>query len=160
VLPTLDLSSPALALWSAALLGFLVGIVPIGLAEALALAIGAVRPPRLALAMLLLFTAAHVAAKALWYGVGALSDRIEHPRGRRWIAQAREYLAQHPAYGFGVLGVSAVASVPPFHLAAIAAGITRMPFGRVVLVCLAGRLLRFGLLASASGLFAGWLATR
>ena len=44
--------------------------------------------------------------------------------------------------------MSAVTSVPPFHLASIAAGITAIPFGRFVLLCLVGRLLRFGVLGA------------
>lgn len=147
MLPALDLSSPALALGSAALLGFLVGVVPIGLAEVLAIAIGAVRPRGLAIGMLALFTLTHVAAKVLWYWVGAYADRIRHERTQAFIARARSLLARHPGFGLGLLGASAVLSVPPFHLAAIAAGLTRLPFGRFVAICLAGRFLRFGVLA-------------
>jgi len=146
-MPTLDLSSPLLALWSAGALGFLVGLAPVGLAEVLAVAIGTVVPTRLALAMLVLFTAAHVAAKALWYWVGAFADRVPHPRIREFIARAQALIARHPGYGTGVLAASALLSVPPFHLAAIASGIARIPFGRFVAVCLIGRAVRFGFLA-------------
>ena len=149
VLPALDLSSPLLALASAALLGFLVGIVPVGLAEVLAVAIGAVEPPALAIAMLALFTLTHVAAKALWYWIGVHADRVRHERTRQFIARAREFLARHPGYGLGVLGSSAILSVPPFHLAAIAAGLVRIPFGRFLATCLAGRAMRFGILGGA-----------
>lgn len=157
MLPALDLSSPALALGSAALLGFLVGIVPVGLAEVLAVAIGAVQPRGLAAGMLVLFTLTHVAAKVLWYWVGAYADRIRHERTQAFIARARSLLAHHPAFGLGLLGASAVLSVPPFHLTAIAAGITRLPFGRFVAVCLAGRFLRFGALAGLP-MLARWLS--
>ena len=149
VLPALDLSTPLLALASAALLGFLVGIVPVGLAEVLAVAIGAVEPPGLAVGMLALFTLTHVAAKALWYWIGVHADRIRHERTRQFIARARVFLAEHPGFGLGVLGSSAVLSVPPFHLAAIAAGLVRIPFGRFVATCLAGRAIRFGVLGGA-----------
>ena len=157
MIPTLDLSSPPVALWSSAALGFLVGMAPVGLAEVLAVAIGTVRPPRLALAMLLVFTLAHVTAKVLWYWVGWFADRAPHARTREAIAKARALLARHPAYGLVALGASAVLSVPPFHLAAIASGIARLPFGRFVAVCLAGRLVRFGALAGASGLVRAFL---
>ena len=148
-MPTLDLSSPLVALWSAAVVGFLVGVAPIGLAEVLAIAIGVVEPPRLALAMLVVFTVAHVAAKVLWYWIGAFADRVRHPRSQELIAKARALISRHPAYGSGVLAASAVFSVPPFHLAAIASGIVRIPFGRFFAVCLAGRAIRFGVLAAA-----------
>lgn len=156
-MPTLDLSSPALALWSALATGFLVGIVPIGLAEVLAVSIGAVQPPGLALEMLLVFTLAHVAAKVPWYGLGTLAERMDHPRGRAFIARARALLARYPGYGVSVLAASALTSIPPFHLAAIAAGIARIPLGRFVLVCFAGRLVRFGLLASVPAIIRAWL---
>jgi membrane protein YqaA with SNARE-associated domain len=157
MLPELDLSSAALALWSAGVLGFLVGIVPIGLAEVFALAIGAVRPPGLALAMLGVFTATHVGAKLLWYWLGTLSDRVTHAKSRALIERGRAVLDRHPAYGAGVLAASAVASIPPFHLAAIAAGIARYPFVRFVLLCLAGRAVRFGAIAAVPALLRAWL---
>ena len=152
MVPTLDVSSPALALWSALVVGFLFGVVPIGLAEVSALAIGAVRPPGLALAMLALFTVAHVGAKVIWYYIGSWADRVRHERLRRSIVRAREVIAKHPGYGAGVLAASALTSVPPFHLAAIAAGIARIPLARFIAICLAGRLVRFALFAAAAPL--------
>lgn len=148
-MPTLDLSSPLIALWSAGALGFLVGLAPVGLAEVLAVAIGTVEPPSLALGMLATFTLAHVAAKVLWYWVGAYAHRVRHARSQELIGKARGLLERHPAYGSAVLASSAVLSVPPFHLAAIASGIVRIPFGRFVLICLLGRAIRFGLLGAA-----------
>ena len=143
-----DLSSPALALLSAGALGFVVGLVPIGLAEALAVAIGAVVPPSLSLAMLAVFTAAHVLGKLPWYWLGAHADRVNGERAKRLVARARELLSKRPSYGAGILGAAALASVPPFHLAAIAAGIVRFNLGAFLLVCLTGRAIRFSILAS------------
>ncbi len=157
MLPELDLSSPALALWSAGVLGFLVGALPVGLAEVVALAIGAARPPGLALAMLGVFTATHVAAKVIWYWLGTLADRVTHAPTRALIERGRAQLAHHPALGAGVLAASAVLSLPPFHLAAIAAGITRYPLWRFVAVCLAGRAVRFGAIAAVPALIRAWL---
>ena len=148
----LDLSSPVLAVLSAAALGFAVGFVPIGLAEVLAVTIGAVTPPGLALAMLAAFTVAHVLGKVGWYWLGTLADRVTHPRSRALIGQAKELMSKRPAYSAGILGSAALASVPPFHLAAIAAGIARYPFGRFMIVCLAGRAIRFAALASVPSL--------
>jgi membrane protein YqaA with SNARE-associated domain len=152
--PTLDLSSPAVAFWSAIVSGFVTGVIPIGLAEAAALAIGAVQPPSLALGLLGAFTLAHVAGKVGWYWLGAHADRVtaKYPRLQAIVAKAREVMAKHPAYGAGVLATAAVASVPPFHLAAIAAGIARIPFWRFLAICVAGRAVRFAVIGSVPSL--------
>lgn len=112
------------------------------------MAIGLVHPPRLAIAMALCFTVAHVAAKLPWYWVGTRADVVRWAWARRAVARARTFLRERPGYGTGLLAVSAVSSVPPFHLASIAAGITAIPFGRFVLLCLLGRLVRFGALGA------------
>jgi len=151
----LNLSSPLLAVLSAGVLGFVVGLVPIGLAEALALAIGAVMPPALSLTMLAVFTAAHVLGKLPWYWLGRQADRVQHPRATALIARAREILASRRQYGAGLLAAAALASVPPFHLAAIAAGMVRYNLGAFLAVCLAGRAVRFAILASVPALFRG-----
>ncbi len=156
MLPELDLGSTPLALGSAALAGFAVGIVPVGVAEVFAIAIGAVVPRSLAVAMLLCFTLAHVASKWVWYWVGTAAGRISHPLPRRMIDRTRVFLDARPGYGPATLAAGAVASLPPFHLTAIAAGILRMPLRQFLLICFAGRLLRFGLLASVPALARLW----
>jgi membrane protein YqaA with SNARE-associated domain len=155
--PTIDPQSPILALLTAFATGFAVGILPVGLAEVAAVAIGVVQPPKLALAMLVAFTVAHVAAKLPWYLLGMLADRSTHPRAQAFTARARDVVARYPGFGLGVLASSAVTSVPPFHLAAIASGIVRIPFMRFVIICLAGRAVRFGLLAAVPSLLRAWL---
>ncbi len=155
-MPSFDLSSPLVALGSAALLGFLSGILPTGMAEALAVAIGFVEPPELSLGMYLAFTVSHVAAKLPWYCAGTHADRITSPRVVQAVARARDLLRQRPSYGVGVLALSAVASVPPFHLSSIAAGITRIPVLPFALICLGGRLVRFGVLAGVPLLLRAW----
>lgn len=153
---TIDLQSPFLAIASAALAGFAVGIVPLGAAEVLAVAIGAVTPPSLAVTMLVVFTASHVASKWIWFVVGSYAERITHPWFLRMIARTREFLARNPAYGPSTLAAGAVFSIPPFHLTAIAAGIIRLPLGQFLLICFSGRLLRFGLLALAPAFVRAW----
>lgn len=149
----LDLSSPALALFSAGILGVASGILPTGLAEVAALGIGVAAGAPLALGMWLTFTVGHVAAKLPWYWLGAHADRVVHGgRAERWIARARGLLAVRPHYGTGLLFVSALLSVPPFHVAAIAAGLVRIRLLPFLALCLLGRLLRFGLLVGAHGL--------
>lgn len=148
-----DLSSSALALLSAGMLGIASGALPTGLAEAAALGIGVVASPRLAVGMWLTFTLGHVAAKLPWYWLGAHADRVvQGGRAARWIAKARALLAARPQYGMGLLFVSALLSVPPFHLSAIAAGLVQLRAMPFVGLCLLGRLLRFGALIGAPGL--------
>lgn len=155
-MPSFDLSSPLVAIGSAALLGFASGILPTGMAEALAVAIGFVEPPQLSMGMWLAFTVFHVMAKLPWYWAGTHAERVGAPWAVRFIARARELLRQRPGYGTGVLALSAVTSVPPFHLSSIAAGITRIPVVRFTLICLAGRLVRFGVLAGVPMLARLW----
>lgn len=156
-MPEFDPASPLLAVATAFATGVALGILPVGLAEVAAVAIGLVQPPALALAMLAAFTLAHVAAKLPWYWLGQVADRARHPRAQRFVARARDLVARHPQYGAGLLAVSALTSVPPFHLSAIAAGLVHLPFGRFVLICLAGRTVRFGVLAAAPALVRLWI---
>ncbi len=155
-MPTFDLSSPALAFGSAAVAGFAGGILPIGMAEAVAVAIGVVLPTELAVGMWLAYTVGHVAAKTPWYWLGSQSHRVMHPWAKRHIERSQAFLAARPTYGSGVLALSALTSVPPFHLASIAAGITHIPFGRFLVLCLGGRLVRFGVLAAAPAVIRAW----
>lgn len=157
-MPTFDLSSPPLALLSAALLGLGSGILPTGMAEALAVGIGLVEPPQVAVPMYVVFTVAHVAAKVPWYFLGARGDRLMGAWVARYVIRARAMLRERPTYGTGVLALSALLSIPPFHLSAIAAGITHLPLGRFVVICLVGRLVRFGVLAAIPALVRGWWA--
>ncbi len=64
------------------------------------------------------------------------------------VDRARSLLSERPHFGTGLLGVSAVTSLPPFHLASIAAGMVAIPFWRFVALCLVGRAIRFGLLGA------------
>jgi membrane protein YqaA with SNARE-associated domain len=116
-----------------------------------ALGLGAIRPAGLSWALLAAFTVGHVAAKVPWYLIGRAADRAPHPRAQRMVDRARAMLAQRPTFGTGLLGVSALTSIPPFHLASIAAGILAIPCWRFLILCLAGRAIRFGLLGAVVG---------
>ena len=121
-----------------------------GLAEVAALGLGAVRPAGLSWALLAAFTVGHVTAKVPWYLIGRVADRAPHPRARRMVERARGLLAERPHFGTGLLGVSAVTSIPPFHLASIAAGMVAIPLWRFLVLCLIGRAVRFGLLGAVT----------
>lgn len=151
-MPAFDLSSPLVAALSALGLGALSGIVPTGMAEALAVGIGLVASPRLAVLMWVTFTLGHVAAKLPWYWLGTQADRAVGVRAAKWVVRARGLLAARLGYGAGLLFLSAVASVPPFHLSAIAAGLVRLRPLPFVALCLLGRLIRFGVLVASPAL--------
>lgn len=154
---TFDVTEPALAAGAALGVGFLSGIVPTGAAELAAIGIGVLKPATVAALLLVSFTIGHVAAKLPWYFVGTRADRVFGARVARYVERARGLLRAHPRYGTGLLFVSALASVPPFHLASIAAGISGIPVLPFVLICLVGRLCRFGLLAAIAAAATGSL---
>lgn len=148
-----DFSSPWLALASALLIGFLLGAVPAGAAEAVALVAGTLQPPSLMAPVVLALSVGHVGGKALWYWLGTQGDRVTQPRIRAWIDRARQLANAYPRLGLGVVGSSALVSIPPFHLTAIAAGVVRYRFLPFLAVALLGRTARFAALASIPGVF-------
>lgn len=137
-----------LAVASAFGIGLLLGALPVGAAEAVALTVGAIPSIELRTAVLVAFTAGHVLGKVLWYALGTLESRVRHARLRVWIERARELSARHPTVGLTVAATSSAVSVPPFHLMAIAAGMVRSPPLAFFGVAFAGRLLRFAVLAA------------
>ena len=137
-----------LAIGSAILIGFLLGALPAGAAEAIALAVGSIASPRLRAAVLVAFTAGHVGGKMLWYALGRLGSHVRQPALRRWIDRATTVTERHPTLGLGVVFTGAAISLPPFHLVAIAAGIVSARMAPFYVVAFAGRLLRFSVLAA------------
>jgi len=143
-----QMASPGSAIGAAAALGFLFGAIPVGAAEMLAIGAGAVRPRTLIIPLVVALSAGHVAGKMVWYWIGTLEARVTQPRLRSWVEQPQVLRRQYPQLGTGLLATSALASVPPFHLMVVAAGIGRIPLPTVVLTSFAMRLLRFGLIAA------------
>ena len=140
------------SLLGALVVGVLTGLAPVAAAEVTALAMGALSVPTMVM-MLAVFTLGHVGGKMLWFWVGTCESRISHPWLRRWLDRARTVAAAHPRVGVGVAMTSAVASVPPFQLMAIAAGMvgTRGPV--FFTIAYAGRFIRFALIAGVPTLF-------
>lgn len=137
-----------IAIASSFALGFLVGALPVGASEAVALAIGAIPSPRLRALVLVSFTTGHVLGKLPWYWLGTISARITWPRVRGWVDRAHGVVAAHPTVGPLVMFPAAAVSLPPFHLTVIAAGIVRAAVVPCLGAAFAGRLLRFSLLAA------------
>ncbi len=145
-------SSSGVALLVAFALGFFFGAVPAGAAEILALTAGTVTQRTLVFPLLLLITAGHILGKLLWYWLGTFEDRMTNPRARAWIEKANELQARHPRLGFGVILSSSFASLPPFHLSTISAGVVRMPILSYTAAAFLGRLGRFALVAMVPGM--------
>lgn len=147
-----NFSTPALAMVSAFLLGILLAVVPAGAAELVALVAGGMQPRGLVVPVVILLTLGHVVGKWAWYWLGTQEGRVHHPRARRLLEESKAVVARHPNIGVTLLASSALVSVPPFHLTAVAAGLTRYPVSRFLLIGFAGRLVRFGAIAVIPGL--------
>ena len=137
-----------LAIASSFALGFLVGALPVGASEAVALGIGTIPSPRLRAAVLVTFAAGHVLGKLPWYWLGTAGERVTWPRVRAWVDRAQRVVAAHPTVGAAVTFSAAAVSLPPFHLTVIAAGIVRAALAPFLGAAFAGRLLRFSLIAA------------
>lgn len=144
----IDTSTWWMALGSAFAIGLLLGALPAGAAEAVALVLGAIPSIHVRIWVLLLFTAGHLSGKVLWYWLGTLESHVTHPRVRMLMDGARDLAARHPKVGLGVAASSSFASIPPFHLMAVAAGIVHAPPVPFFGVAFVGRLTRFGILAA------------
>ena len=144
----IDTSTWWMAVGSAFAIGLLLGAIPAGAAEAVALVVGAIPSIHLRIGVLVAFTAGHVLGKVLWYWLGTLESQLTYTRLRVWIDRARDLAARHPTVGLSVAATSSFASIPPFHLMAVAAGIVHSPPVPFFAVAFAGRLVRFGGLAA------------
>jgi membrane protein YqaA with SNARE-associated domain len=144
----IDESTWWMAVVSALVIGFILGAVPAGASEAVALGAGTLPSIHLRMSVIVALTAGHITGKVLWYWLGRLGWRVTHPRLHQWVERARTLAMRHPKVGITVTATSAVASVPPFHLMAVAAGLVRTSPVPFFIVAFLGRLVRFGALAA------------
>lgn len=103
--------------------------------------------------------AGQTAGKVAYYGAGRgaltvpwLRRRAEKPN--RWSARAarwQEKAAGRPVWAAGLVAVSSFASVPPFTVVSVLAGVVRMPLSVFVAVTMVTRTARFVLLVYAPG---------
>lgn len=138
-------STPGAALVSAFVLGIVLGAIPVGAAELLAIVLAAVRPSSLIVPLLLVMALGHVLGKLVWYWVGTHGHRIEQPFLRRQIEQSTRFMLSYPRLGVSALASSALLSIPPFHLTAIGAGLVHAPLPLFFAVAFVGRAVRFGI---------------
>ncbi|SMD11074.1 YqaA family protein [Kibdelosporangium aridum] len=78
-------------------------------------------------------------------------------RVRAWLHWLTEKCHKHPHWMTGTYGVSAVVGLPPFMATTVLAGLAKMPMSTFVVAGLAGRCVRFTLLAMSPALISGWL---
>ncbi|WP_326837234.1 hypothetical protein VSH64_20440 [Amycolatopsis rhabdoformis] len=76
---------------------------------------------------------------------------------RSKVEALRERCQRHPHWMTGTYGVSSVVGLPPFMATSVLAGMVRMRLVTFLAAGLAGRWVRFSLLAAAPAVFTGWL---
>ncbi|HEY2060386.1 MAG TPA: hypothetical protein VGH57_18600 [Amycolatopsis sp.] len=76
---------------------------------------------------------------------------------RSKVEALRERCQRHPNWMAGTYGVSSLVGLPPFMATSVLAGMVRMRMSTFLAAGLAGRWVRFSLLAASPALFAGWL---
>ncbi|MFF0144860.1 membrane protein YqaA with SNARE-associated domain [Amycolatopsis sulphurea] len=94
------------------------------------------------------------------------AKRTLTPRRVRWqrrtevlrtkVEALRERCQRHPHWMATTYGVSSVVGLPPFMATSVLAGMVRMRLCTFLAAGLAGRWLRFSLLAAAPAAFGGW----
>ena len=141
--------------------GLLSALVPLVNAEVYALAVGATASPLVAVLCAVALAVGQTGGKWVWYTSGrkgvemrkrslrrrrpaegaAESDDGEHA-GRLAVLTRRLHDRRSSA---GIVLLSGSVGLPPLALVAVAAGATKMRLQDFLLCCLAGRVLRFGL---------------
>ena len=141
--------------------GLLSALVPLVNAEVYALAVGVTASPVLAVLCAVALAVGQTGGKWVWYlsGRKGVEMRKRSLRRRRPADQAagpddREHAGRLAVLtrrlhdrrsSAGIVLLSGSVGLPPLALVAVAAGATRMRLQDFLLCCLAGRVLRFGL---------------
>lgn len=82
--------------------------------------------------------------------------RMRTKKLRAWVEALRERCHQHPHWMAGTYGVSSVVGLPPYMAMVVLAGLAEMRMSLFVSMGLAGRFVRFAILAASPALFIGW----
>ena len=131
---------------------FVSGIIPFILNIELYLLAVATLTDAPAVAIVGLATAGQTAAKVILYLVGKGALNI------KWVkksasSKAAGAFAKRPGSGLGIVAFSAVVGFPPLYGVALIAGTLRLPVVAFTVIILFGRLIRFGGIYLAPGLF-------
>jgi membrane protein YqaA with SNARE-associated domain len=78
-------------------------------------------------------------------------------RIRGWVEFLREKCHRHPHWMVGTYGVSSVLGLPPFMATSVLAGMVRMKLSAFLSAGLAGRFIRFSIVAASPAVFASWI---
>ena len=141
------------ALWAATFAFALVsGIIPFVLNIELYLLAVAALTDASPFAIVGLATAGQTLAKVILYLVGKGALNI------KWVkkspaSKAADAFAKRPGSGLGIVAVSAVVGFPPLYGVALVAGALRLPLAAFTVIIVVGRLVRFGGIYLAPGLF-------
>ncbi|MDQ1584710.1 MAG: hypothetical protein QOH80_75 [Actinomycetota bacterium] len=129
-------------------------VVPLGPPEAMVVALTLVgtRSPGWALVVAAVAASGQAAGKLLVFlavrgGLGRRCAIVDRLLGNRLLSRMASHDAKHPRHMAALVGVSALASVPPLTVVCPLAGTTTMRVRLFVLATFAGRLARFSVLA-------------
>lgn len=131
-------------------------LVPIVNAEVFLLGVAAMAPSSMLATVVVMATLGQMAAKAVLFlaGRGVLSFPLG--RGRAGLEAVRLRIERWRSREALVL-VSATTGIPPFYATSILAGSLGFPFGRFLVLGLAGRLVRFSVVVAMPPLVR-WMA--
>ena len=99
-----------------------------------------------------LATAGQTVAKVILYLVGKGALNIKWVK-RSASSKAAEAFAKRPNGGLGVVALSAVIGFPPLYAVSLLAGTLRLPLAAFIVLITIGRVVRFGAIYLAPGLF-------
>ena len=143
-----DLPSTLLSLTTVVAISIASAVIPVVNAELYVLGLGSITPRPMLPLVLVLATLGHMAGKSLMYGAARGVERLSFPALQRRIEKARAKLENRTTLGGTLVFVSAATGFPPFYVVTVAAGAMRYSFPMFFVLGLAGRLLRFGVLAT------------
>ena len=141
------------ALWAASFAFALVsGLIPFILNIDLYLLAVAALTDAPAVAIVGLATAGQTLAKCVLYLVGKGALNIKWIK-RGAASKAAEAFARRPGHSLAVVSLSSVIGVPPLYGVSLFAGTLRLPFVAFTIIIVIGRVIRFGAVYLAPGLF-------
>lgn len=141
------------ALWTITFaFAFVSGIIPFVLnIELYLLAVAALTDASL-VPIVGLATAGQTIAKLILYFVGKGALNIKWVK-KSAASKAADAFAKRPGSGLGIVALSAVVGFPPLYGVALIAGTLRLPLAAFTVLIVIGRLIRFGGIYLAPGLF-------
>lgn len=138
------------AIFFVALSGAVVSsLVPVVNAELLLMGLALATPAAAPLLVVVMAAGQMVGKSVLFLGGGRLTRSTLGGRLARWRLDGRTRRAGAP-----LIGISAFTGLPPFYLVSVAAPALGVPFRTFLVLGLAGRLLRFGVLVALPRLIA------